>query len=201
MIQEDRPWYKSWDDCEPLKVKGFSVYFSPKPPQPQHLANIAVYVLDSTNNRVPGKEIRMSDQIAGGLGNESTCLDPPFQRGELWVEPGEYLSASCRLEEGTPVADCAIFVLVEIPQSRLSDAWLAPLFYSQGAANLEYLKSCYNSDRVKHTSTQAAKKVLRSLATTEVEPWVNKLGVRSWPNESSDVENLYTRASAEIFVD
>ena len=201
LIQENRPWYQAWDRSEVLKVRGFSVYFSPKPPRQQHLKNIAVFALDSEDRPIPGKRITMPDQIAGGESCESMSLDPAFQRGDLLIEPGEYLSASCDLVDGTPTADCGIFVLVEIPEWKVPDAWGAPLFYSQGVANLEYLGELYDEDRIRHNSTFAATSILQSLATTEVSPWSEKFSVPEWPTELSEVENLYSRVSSDIFVD
>jgi len=197
MVQENRPWYKAWDRNEPLQVKGFTVYFSPKSPIKQQLERIKLFVLDKTGTPVPGKEISMVDQDAGG-DTESFSLKPGFVRGDLTVEHGESLSASAYLVEGTPAADLAFYILVEIPASRLDTAFGSPLFFSQGCANLDYLKNVYDEDRKNFISTPAALAVLRSLAQTPLEPWATQVG--NFPSDKKDAESFYSKATQYLFV-
>ena len=196
----DRPWYQAWDRKIPLEVKGFAVYFSPKAAISQELQNIAIYAVDGSGNPVPGKRIELPDQIVGG-GAESLTLTPPFVSGHFTVEPGEYLSASGLLASGTPSADCALFVLVEIPQEKVGSVYANPLFYSSGVANLEYVQKRYNDDRIVSRPTPAGIGALEGLAKSDLEPWHSALGYKSLPEDPDEYAAILKRASTMTFVD
>ena len=200
LLPEERPWYKAWNEQEPLLIRGYSVYFSPRPPILQVLQDVKIFVLDAEGKPVPGKEVRLMDQTCGG-DSESLSLDPGFVRADLVVEHGETLSASAMLVDGTPAADLAFYVLVEIPQSRIEEAFGSPLYYSQGSANLEYIQSDYPKDRIDYVSTPAAFSVLEYVATSAVAPWDKKFGLTELPAGSSELQKIYNEASRQIFVD
>ena len=200
LLPEGRPWYKAWDEQEPLVIRGFSVYFSPRPPTLQVLKDVKIFAVDAEGTPVPGKEVRLMDQTCGG-NSESLSLDPGFVRGDLIVEHGEMLSASATLLDGTPTADLAFYILVEIPKSRMDEAFGSPLYYSQGSVNLDYLQSDYPKDRIDYVSTPAAFSVLKYVATSTVSPWDKKFGLANLPAGSGDLQDVYNEASKHIFVD
>ena len=191
MVQENKPWYTSWDKNEPLQVKGYAVYFSPKSPIKQQLEKLKLVVLDKNRKPIPGKELSMVDQDAGG-DSESFSLNPGFVRGNLTVEDGESLSASAYLVEGTPAADLGFYILVEIPESRIDKAYGSPLFFSQGCVNLDYLRNEYDQDRRDFISTPAAFAVLRNVSVSPLEPWRTKLGLEIFPEQEDEAQAAYT---------
>ena len=201
LILPDRPWYQAWDRREPLDVKGFAVYFSPKAAIPQQVEGIAVYAIDENGVEVPGKRLELPDQVLGG-GTESVSVTPAFVEGHIRIEPGQFLSASGLLASGTPSADCAIFVLVEIPQDRVAGSNTNPLFTSNGVANLDYVRNSYNADRIVSRPTPAGIGALEAIATAPMEPWASRLGLDEMPTEDEKrVEEILREASTMIFID
>ena len=200
LILPGRPWYQAWDRKIPLDVKGFSVYFSPKAAIEQHIQGIALYVIGEDGNEVPGKRLALPDQVVGG-GHESTGLSPAFVEGHLRIEPGEYLSAEGVLADGTPSADCAVFVLIEIPDDRISTTMTNPLYRSNGVANLEYVNNLYNADREISRPTPAGIGAVESVALCQLEPWVERFGLTEMPEDEEERRRIMAEAAGAIFID
>lgn len=201
LILPDRPWYQPWDRREPLDVKGFAVYFSPKAAIAQEIEGLAIYAVGEDGNEVPGKRLELPNQTLGG-GSESVSVTPAFVEGHIRIEPGEFLSASGLLASGTPSADCAIFVLVEIPSDRVAGSMTNPLFKSNGVANLDYVQNGYNADRIISRPTPAGVGALEAVAIAEQEPWVSRLGLDELPTDDEQrLDEILAEASTMIFVD
>ena len=200
LILPNRPWYQAWDRKDPLVVKGFATYFSPKAAIPQTIEGLAIYAVDGDGNEVVGKRLDLPNQTVGG-GEESVSLTPAFVEGQITIEPGEYLSASGVLADGTPSADCAIFVLIEIPSDRVATTITNPLFKSNGVANLEYVQNGYNADRIISRPTPAGVGALEAVAECDLEPWATRLGLEELPEDEEQHLEILSDASTMLFID
>ena len=171
LIQEDRPWYRAWDGETPLVVRGASAYFSPKPFRDQVIEDVCLYAVDDEGQRVPGKTLCFEDTIYDSGANDLT-IQPAFLEGGFTVEPGEYLSASCRLTKGNNAADCAIYVLVDIPPSKRDEVVTSALYTAEGQVNTEYLRGDYcATEIVEYPLTVNGRNAIRTLSNTRMEPW------------------------------
>lgn len=171
LIQEDRPWYRAWDGELPLVVRGASVYFSPKPFRDQVIEDVCIYAIDADRNRVPGKSLCFEDMIYDAGAND-LVYQPAFLEGGFTVEPGEYLSASCRLTKGNRAADCAIYVLVDIPASKRDEIITSATYTAEGQVNVDYLRGDYCQTEIfDYPLTVNGRNTIRATHITELEPW------------------------------
>ncbi len=171
LIQPDRPWYTSWPDGSPLQIHGASVYLFPKPIRDQFVQDVCVFAIDGDRQHIPGKSFCLPDSIYVS-GTNSQVHEIDFQPGSFSLEPGENLSASCRLTKGNKAADCAIFVLVEIPPLFRDRTRLAALYVDDGLVNRDYLENGYcAADIDGYRLTENGRAAISILGRTRQDPW------------------------------
>ena len=171
LIQPDRPWYRAWDGEIPLVVRGASAYFSPKPFRDHVIEDVCVYAIDGEGTKVPGKSFCFEDTIYDAGAND-LVIEPPFLEGSFTVEPGEYLSASCRLTKGNNAADCAIYVLVDIPPEKRDSVITSATYTAEGQVNTEYLRGAYCETEIfDYPLTINGRNSIRAVRITNLEPW------------------------------
>ena len=171
LIEPDQPWYQAWDGKTPMKVRGFSAYFSPKPFRDQVVEDVCVYVVDGAGTPVPGKKLCLEDTIYSA-GSNSLSLEPYFLAGDLVVEPGEYLSGSCLLTKGNFAGDCALYILVDVPEEKRDIVLASPVFTNEGSVNTDFLRGKYcETGIVDYQLTVNGRFTIRDIGRTQDEPW------------------------------
>jgi formylglycine-generating enzyme required for sulfatase activity len=176
LIQPGRSWYRSWPDGSSLTIRGFSVYFFPKTMRDMVIDDVCVFALDGDGDPVAGKRFCMPDSVyVSGTNDLVHVID--FQPGTFDLEDGETLSASCRLSKGNYAADCALFVLVEIPLPFRQSIDLASLYTSDGLVDTAHLRQLYcPNDIDAYRFTPNGREAIGILGKTQVQPWQSLAG-------------------------
>ena len=127
--------------------------------------------MDGAGTPVPGKKLCLEDTIYSA-GSNSLSLEPYFLAGDLVVEPGEYLSGSCLLTKGNFAGDCALYILVDVPEEKRDIVLASPVFTNEGSVNTDFLRGKYcETGIVDYQLTVNGRFTIRDIGRTQDEPW------------------------------